>query len=81
MLGSTKIDAERLAALAREVGSKRASRMFPNLLDYAEPRMRAQIANSRPGRYSGADMSDHDCFGEASVTVQVTLTVEGDRVA
>jgi N-methylhydantoinase B len=81
MLGSTKIGAERLAALAREVGSKWASRLFPNLLDYAERRMRVQIANLRPGRYSGANMSDHDCFGEASVTVQVTLTVEGDRLA
>jgi N-methylhydantoinase B len=80
MIGSTRIGAERLGALARDVGSEQAFRLFPNLLDYAERRMRAQILNLQPGRYSGADMSDHDCFGEANVTVQVMLTVEGDRL-
>ena len=80
MLGSTKIGADRLAALARDLGQTHASRLFPDLLDYAERRMRAQICNLRPGRYSGADISDHDCFGEASVTVQVALTVDGDRM-
>jgi N-methylhydantoinase B len=80
MLGSTRIGAERLAALALDVGSKRSARLFANLLDYAERRMRAQIVNLQPGRYSGADMSDHDCFAEANVAVHVTLTVEGDRL-
>jgi N-methylhydantoinase B len=42
--------------------------------------MRGQIASLRPGRYSGADMSDHDCFAEANVAVHVTLTVERDRL-
>src|SRR5881398_2567457 len=42
--------------------------------------MCAQIAKLRPGRYSGTDMSDNDCFGEANVTVHVTLTVERDRL-
>jgi len=80
MLGSIKIGAERLAALARDLGHNQASRLFPNLLDYAERRMRAQICNLQPGRYNGSDTSDHDCFGEASVTVQVALTVQGDRM-
>jgi N-methylhydantoinase B len=80
MLGSTKIGADRLAALVRDLGHNQASRLFQDLLDYAERRMRAQICNLRPGRYNGADTSDHDCFGEACVTVQVALTVEGDRM-
>jgi N-methylhydantoinase B len=81
MLGSTRIGAERLMALARDLGSSQASRLFPNLLDYAERRMRAQIQNLQPGRYCGADMSDHDCFGEANITIQVALTVEADRLS
>jgi N-methylhydantoinase B len=81
MLGSTKIGAERLAALARELGSTQAARLFPNLLDYAERRMRAQIQNLTPGRYFGSDMSDHDCFTETNVTVQVTLSVDGDGLS
>jgi N-methylhydantoinase B len=80
MLGSTRIGAERLAALALDLGNQQAVRLFPHLLDYAERRMRAQIASLRPGRYNGADMSDHDCFAEANVTVHVTLTVESDRL-
>ena len=81
MLGSTKIGAERLAALARDLGSKQAARLFPNLLDYAERRMRAQIQNLQPGRYFGSDTSDHDCFTETNVTIQVTLSVDGDRLS
>jgi N-methylhydantoinase B len=80
MLGSTRIGAERLAALALDLGNQKAGQLFPHLLDYAERRMRAQIASLRPGRYSGADMSDHDCFAEANVAVHVTLTVERDRL-
>lgn len=80
MLGSTRIGAERLAALARDLGNQQAVRLFPNLLDYAERRMCAQIATLRPGRYSGSDSSDHDCFAKANVTVQVTLTVARDRL-
>jgi N-methylhydantoinase B len=81
MLGSTKIGAERLAALARDLGSAQAARLFPNLLDYAERRMRAQIVNLQPGRYFGADTSDHDCFTETNVVIQVALTVEDDRLS
>ena len=36
MLGSTKIGAERLAALARDLGNQHAVRLFPDLLGYAE---------------------------------------------
>lgn len=80
MLGSTRIGAERLVALALDLGTQQAVRLFPNLLNYAERRMCAQISNLRPGRYSGADMSDHDCFTEAKVMVNVTLTVEENRL-
>jgi N-methylhydantoinase B len=54
--------------------------LFPNLLDYAERRMRAQIASLTPGHYSGADSSDHDCFGEKEILIKVTLTVASDRL-
>jgi N-methylhydantoinase B len=80
MLGSTRIGAERLAALALDLGTQQAVRLFPNLLDYAERRMCAQISDLRPGRYSGMDMSDHDCFTEAKVMVHVTLTVGENRL-
>jgi N-methylhydantoinase B len=80
MLGSTRIGAERLAALALDLGTHQAVRLFPNLLDYAERRMCAQISHLRPGRYSGMDMSDHDCFTEAKVMVHVTLTVGENRL-
>ncbi|CCD95712.1 conserved hypothetical protein [Bradyrhizobium sp. ORS 375] len=80
MLGSTRIGAERLASLARDLGSRQAQRLFPDLLDYAERRMQAEIEQLRPGRYSGVDVSDHDCFAAANIRIEVSLTVERERL-
>jgi N-methylhydantoinase B len=80
MLGSTKIGAERLCALAADTGIEGAVRLLPELLDWAERRMRAEVSTLKAGCYHGADASDHDCFGPADVEVKVALTVAPDRL-
>jgi N-methylhydantoinase B len=80
MLGSTKIGAERLCALAADTGVEGAVRLLPELLDWAERRMRAEVSTLKAGCYHGTDASDHDCFGAADVRVKVALTVAQDRL-
>jgi N-methylhydantoinase B len=80
MLGSTRIGAERLCALAADTGIEGAVRLLPELLDWAERRMRAEVATLKAGCYHGADASDHDCFGPADTKVKVALTVADDRL-
>ena len=80
MLGSTRIGAERLCALAADTGIEGALRLLPELLDWAERRMRAEVSTLKAGCYHGTDASDHDCFGAADVRVKVALTVAQDRL-
>ena len=55
-------------------------RLLPELLDWAERRMRAEVSTLKAGCYHGTDASDHDCFGAADVKVKVALTVAQDRL-
>jgi N-methylhydantoinase B len=80
MLGSTRIGAERLCALAADTGIEGAVRLLPELLDWAERRMRAEVSTLKAGCYHGTDASDHDCFRPADVRVKVALTVAQDRL-
>jgi len=80
MLGSTRIGAERIAALATELGAARARAAFAGILDYAHARFRAAIAGLPDGVYRGEDRSDTDCFGEADIRTRVTLTVSGEEL-
>jgi N-methylhydantoinase A/oxoprolinase/acetone carboxylase beta subunit/N-methylhydantoinase B/oxoprolinase/acetone carboxylase alpha subunit len=80
MLGSTRIGAERIAALAAELGPDRARAAFAGILDYAQTRFRAAVARLPDGVYRGEDRSDTDCFGEADIRTRVTLTVSGGEL-
>ncbi len=80
MLGSTRIGAQRVAALAGELDKEQAAVLLPALFDYAERGMRAEIATLRPGTYQGEDFSLTDCFEERRVAVKVTLTVTAERL-
>ena len=80
MLGSTKIGAERVEALAAELGTGQALACFRGILDYADARFRAAIAELPDGVYTGEDHTDNDCFEAADIATRVTLTIEGDRM-
>ncbi len=80
MLGSTRIGAERVAALAEELGTDQARACFAGILDYAEARFRAVIRDLPDGTYRGEDRTDNDCFGPAEIVTRVALTIEGDNL-
>jgi N-methylhydantoinase B len=80
MIGSTRIGAERLAAIAATLGVDRCREYFDAALDYGERRMRAAIATLPAGEYRAEDVSDNDCFETRDVVVRLKLTVTSEAL-
>jgi len=80
MLGSTQIGAGHMEALAHELGKDGRTKYIEGILDYAEKRMRAAVAELPDGVYSGAEMTDTDCFEASEIWVEVTVTKNGDSL-
>ena len=80
MLGSTQIGAERVIALTAELGVAPYLRYLDGVLDHAERRMRAAVAELPDGVYHGEDHCDNDCFEKRDIAIRVTLTVKGDAL-
>ena len=80
MLGSTQIGAERVIALTEELGVEAYLRYLDGVLDHADRRMRAAVAELPDGVYLGEDHSDNDCFEKRDIAIRVSLTVAGDEL-
>lgn len=80
MLGSTRIGAEEMLVLASDLGPKDRGRYLDGILDYAEARMRAAVAELPDGEYVGAEMTDNDCFSEREIWIRVRITKAGDSL-
>jgi len=80
MLGSTDIGAREIRILAEDLGSDDCLRYMDGILDYADRRMRAAIAELPDGMFAGEDMSDNDCFEPKEVWIRVTVTKRGDEI-
>jgi N-methylhydantoinase B len=80
MFGSTRIGAERVAAMLTEIGVDQGLAYFDALLRYGENRMRAEIAKLPKGIYLGEDGSDTDCFQKIDVPVRVTLEIRDETL-
>ena len=80
MLGSTQIGAERVTALTDELGFTPYLRYLDGVLDHADRRMRAAVAELPDGVYYGEDHSDNDCFQKMDIAIRVALTINGDDV-
>ncbi len=80
MSGSTRIGAERVAALIDELGLDSYRDHLDGVLDHAEARMCAAVAALPDGVYRGEDHTDNDCFRKVDIAVRVTLTVAGDEL-
>ncbi|WP_028351610.1 hydantoinase B/oxoprolinase family protein [Bradyrhizobium murdochi] len=75
MIGSTRIGAERIAALVDEVGVDSADEFFEGVLSHADRRFRASASRLSKGTWKADEPIDHDCFGPTDSAVSVTLTV------
>ncbi len=80
MVGSTQIGAERVIALAAELGEAGYFAHLAGILDHADRRMREAIRALPDGVYEGADLSDNDCFGPKDTWIRLRLTVTGDEM-
>ena len=78
MIGSTRIGAERLAALVEELGVERARDFFEGVLDHADRRFRGCVARLAHGVWRAEEPIDNDCFEPIDGKIAVTLTVEDD---
>ncbi|SPP98118.1 hydantoinase B/oxoprolinase family protein [Bradyrhizobium vignae] len=75
MIGSTRIGAERIAALVEEVGADRAGEFFEAVLDHADRRFRASVSRLPKGSWKAEEPMDHDCFQPVDSAIVLTLTV------
>lgn len=80
MIGSTRIGAERVAALVGELGMETAKAAFDGILGHAERRMREALRGLPPGVYRGAERTDNDCFESKDIWIRVAITI-GDGEA
>ncbi len=80
MVGSTQIGAERVIALATELGESGYFTHLDGILDHADRRMREAIRSLPDGVYLGADLSDNDCFEAKDTWIRLRLTVTGDEM-
>ena len=80
MIGSTRIGAERVIALATELGIDDYQAYLDGVLNHGERRLRAAIAALPDGTYCGEDRTDNDCFGPADIAVRVRMTITGDEM-
>ena len=80
MLGSTQIGAERVVALTNELGNRAYLAYLDGVLDHADRRMRAAVAELPAGVYRGEDHSDNDCFVKTDIAIRVRLTVADGEI-
>jgi N-methylhydantoinase B len=80
MLGATRIGAQQVESHLQELGVAEGLAYMDGILDHADRRMRAAIAELPDGVYRGEDWFDNDCFEPMDIRICVNLTVDGDTM-
>ncbi len=80
MLGATRIGAQQVEAYLGELGVDDGLAYMDGILDHADRRLRAAIADLPDGVYRGEDRFDNDCFEPMDIRICATLTVDGDTL-
>lgn len=80
MIGSTRIGAERIAALVADLGVGSYRRYFDGVLAHADACFRDCVRSIPDGTYTGEEPIDNDCFEPVDGLVRVALSVDGDRL-
>ncbi|HEV8680861.1 MAG TPA: hydantoinase B/oxoprolinase family protein [Stellaceae bacterium] len=77
-LAALRVGEQRLEELAQRHGADLVTAGFAAILDYAERRMHARLAEFPPGTYRGEDFLDDDGWSEEPVRVALAITVSPD---
>jgi N-methylhydantoinase B len=72
---------ERLGELLDEHGSRRVENAFGAVIDYSEARMTDELDAFPDGTYSATDVLEGDGVTDEDIPIEVTVTVDGRRVA
>ncbi len=80
MLGSTKIGAERLVEIARDLGVTESTEIFEAICEHADTRFRAVVESLPDGTWTATERWEDDCFGPADLQLTVAVTVDGDAI-
>lgn len=79
-LACLRVGERRVAELASKYGADVLLSGLDQLLEYAARRMRNRIAQFPPGTYRASDVLDDDGIGSDPVAIEVTITIDGERM-
>lgn len=80
MIGSVDLGVERIVQIVRKYGKDVFKQTCEDLMDYAERRMRAEIAAFPDGVYGFEDIVENDGIVNKHYTVAVDIHVQGDEI-
>ena len=80
LISAVDVGAARLTALIEKYGPDTFRKTADDLMDYAEARMRAELAAFRDGVYSFADYMEDDGIEDRPYKIHVDVHVQGDEV-
>lgn len=80
MIGSTRIGADRIAALVEELGMGEYRAYFEGILEHADRSFRRCVTTIPDGDYRAEEAIDNDCFEPLDDAIRVRLGVRGDAL-
>jgi hypothetical protein len=80
MIGCVDLGVARITEIIKKYGSEVFTRTCENLMDYAERRMRAELASFPDGKYGFQDVIENDGIEARPYTVAIDIYVQGDEV-
>lgn len=80
MIGSVDLGVARIGEIVRKYGKEVFKQTCEDLMDYAERRMRAELAAFPDGRYPFEDVIENDGIERKPYVVAVALYIQGDEV-
>jgi N-methylhydantoinase B len=80
MIGSTRIGADRIAALVKELGMGEYRAYFEGILEHADRSFRRCVTTIPDGDYRAEEAIDNDCFEPLDDAIRVRLGVRGDAL-
>ncbi len=80
MIGAVDLGVDRIGQIARKYGREVFKHTCEDLMDYAERRMRAELASFPDGLYGFQDVIENDGIEAKPYTVAIDLHINGDEV-
>jgi N-methylhydantoinase B len=80
MIGSVDLGVDRITQIVAKYGREVFKNTCEDLMDYAERRMRAELASFPDGKYSFDDVIENDGIENKPYTVAIDLHINGDEL-